>query len=456
MYTALRLSSRLRRDEAMVTVIDPLSYMTYQPFLPEAAAGNLEPRHVVVPLRRVLPHAQILNGRVTRIEHGRRVVTFLPNAGRSVEISYDIIVVAPGSIARTLPIPGLAENGIGFKTVGEAIFLRNHVLSKLDIAASTADVAVRKRALTFVFVGGGYAGVEAMAELEDMARDATKSYDGVEPSDMRWVLVEASDRILPEVSRDMGVYTVNELLRRNIEVRLSTRLNSAERHHIVLSDGDEFEADTLVWTAGVKPNPLVAETDFPLDEKGRIKGTPYLRIEGVDDAWCAGDSAAIPDLTNPGQFTGPSAQHAVRQAHRLGDNIAAVLRGGEPTEYRHAYAGSVASLGLHKGVAQIKLAESASRCADGRRGSCTARTTCRGCRRSTARCGSPPTGRLRCSSSARSCRSVRCRIRTRSSSSRRSPGYRRARRRQRAAGEKAVPVKKAAAKKQTPAPRRPE
>ncbi len=280
MYTALRLSSRLRRDEAMVTVIDPLSYMTYQPFLPEAAAGNLEPRHVVVPLRRVLPHAQILNGRVTRIEHGRRVVTFLPNAGRSVEISYDIIVVAPGSIARTLPIPGLAENGIGFKTVGEAIFLRNHVLSKLDIAASTKDVAVRKQALTFVFVGGGYAGVEAMAELEDMARDATKSYDGVEPSDMRWVLVEASDRILPEVSRDLGVYTVNELLRRNIEVRLGTRLNSAERHHIVLSDGDEFEADTLVWTAGVKPNPLVAETDFPLDDKGPDQRHPVPADRG--------------------------------------------------------------------------------------------------------------------------------------------------------------------------------
>ena len=356
MYTALRLSRRLAHGEALVTVIDPLSYMTYQPFLPEAAAGNLEPRHVVVPLRRVLPHAQVLNGRVTRIEHGRRVVTFMPNAGKSVEISYDIIVFAPGSVARTLPIPGLAESGIGFKTVGEAIFLRNHVLAKLDIAASTSDAAVRKRALTFVFVGGGYAGVEALAELEDMARDATKSYEGVQPSDMRWVLVEASDRILPEVSADMGVYTVNELGRRNIEVRLGTRLNSAEHHHIVLSDGDAFEADTLVWTAGVKPNPLVADTDFPVDEKGRIKGTAFLTIEGVDDAWTAGDSAAIPDLTNPGQFTGPSAQHAVRQAKRLGDNIAAVLRGGQPTEYRHAYAGSVASLGLHKGVAQVKLA----------------------------------------------------------------------------------------------------
>jgi NADH:ubiquinone reductase (H+-translocating) len=262
-------------------------------------------------------------------------------------------VVAPGSVARTLPIPGLAENGIGFKTVGEAIFLRNHVLAKLDIAASTSDVELRRRALSFVFVGGGYAGVEALAELEDMARDACKSYDGVEPSDMRWVLVEASDRILPEVSRDMGLYTVRELERRNISVRLATRLNSAVDHHVGLSDGDEFDADTLVWTAGVKPNPVLADSDLPLDEKGRLKGTSLLTVEGVDDAWTAGDSAAIPDLTKPGQFTGPSAQHAVRQAKQLGDNIAAVLHGGQPTPYKHAYAGSVASLGLHKGVAQV-------------------------------------------------------------------------------------------------------
>jgi NADH:ubiquinone reductase (H+-translocating) len=353
MYTALRLQQKLRRGEAMITVIDPLSYMTYQPFLPEAAAGNLEPRHVVVPLRRVLPQAQVLNGRVTRIEHGRRVVTFLPNAGAEVEISYDIIVVAPGSVARTLPIPGLAENGIGFKTVGEAIFLRNHVLAKLDIAASTSDRALRRRALTFVFVGGGYAGVEAFAELEDMARDACKSYEGVDPSDMRWVLVEATDRILPEVSRDMGEYTVRELQGRGMEVRLNTRLNSAENHHIVLSDGDEFDADTLVWTAGVKPNPIVAQSDLPIDEKGRVKGTEYLTVVGLEDAWTAGDSAAIPDVTRPGTFCGPSAQHAVRQAKQLGDNIAAVLHGGKPEEYRHSYAGSVASLGLHKGVAQI-------------------------------------------------------------------------------------------------------
>ena len=353
MYTALQLQRKLRRSEAMVTVIDPQSYMTYQPFLPEAAAGNLEPRHVVVPLRQVLPRVQVLNGRVTRIEHGRRVVRFLPNAGDSVDISYDILVVAAGSIVRTLPVPGLADCGIGFKTVGEAIFLRNHVLAKLDIAASTADPAVRRRALTFVFVGGGYAGVEALAELEDMARDACRAYDNVRPEDMRWVLIEATDHILPEVGSDMGRYTVGELRNRGIEVRLETRLDSAANRHLVLSDGEEFDADTLVWTAGVKPNPVVAASDLPIDERGRVKGTAQLTVEGVADAWAAGDCAAIPDLTKPGSYCGPSAQHAVRQARLLGDNIAATLRGGSPREYRHAYAGSVASLGLHKGVAQV-------------------------------------------------------------------------------------------------------
>ena len=353
MYTALRLQRNLRRDEATVTVIDPVSYMTYQPFLPEAAAGNLEPRHVVVPLRRVLPRVHMLNGRVTRIDHGRRFVTFLPNAGAQLEISYDVLVVALGSVARTLPIPGLAEVGIGFKTVGEAIFLRNHVLAKLDIAASTTDLRLRRRALTFVFVGGGYAGVEAFAELQDMARDACESYDGIEPSDMRWVLVEATDRILPEVSRDMGEYTVRELRGRGMDVRLGTRLNSAVDGRIVLSDGEEFDADTLVWTAGVKPNPVVAESDLPIDEKGRIRCTEYLSVLGTDDAWAAGDCAAVPDVTRPGALCGPSAQHALRQGKQLGDNITAVLRGGTPAEYRHSYAGSVASLGLHKGVAQI-------------------------------------------------------------------------------------------------------
>lgn len=354
MYTALRLQRKLRPGEASVTVVDPQSYMTYQPFLPEAAAGNLEPRHVVVPLRRVLPSAQVLNGRVTRVDHAHRTVEFLPNAGDPRQITYDILVFAPGSISRTLPVPGLAEYGVGFKTVAEAIYLRNRVLAQLDVAASTDDEQERRRALTFVFVGGGYAGVEALAELEDMARDACRSYPGIERSDMRWILVEATDRILPEVGPQMGQWTVENLRAKGIEVRLETLLKSAEKSHIVLSDEEEFDAGTLVWTAGVKPHPVVAASDLPTDRKGRLRATEYLTVDGTGDAWTAGDCAAVPDVTKePGELCAPNAQHAVRQARRLADNLVASLRGGSPRAYEHAYVGSVASLGLHDGVAQI-------------------------------------------------------------------------------------------------------
>jgi len=224
MYAALRLQRRLRPDEASITVVDPQSYMTYQPFLPEAGAGNLEPRHVVVPLRKVLRRCRVLGGRISQLDHARRTAVFEPHEGAPYGLTYDEVILAPGSIARTLPIPGLREVGIGFKTVAEAIYLRNHVLSKLEIAASTDDQKIRRRALTFLFIGGGYAGIEAMAELEDMARDALRYYEGLSPRDMRWVVVEASDRILPEVSREMSGYTIDVLERRGIEVKLNTRL----------------------------------------------------------------------------------------------------------------------------------------------------------------------------------------------------------------------------------------
>ena len=359
MYTALRLQRRLRAQLRVggtleVVVVDPRSYMTYQPFLPEAAAGSLEPRHVVVPLRRVLPRCAVLNGRVTAIDHANRTARLEPLRGEPYDLTYDVVVVAPGSIARTLPIPGLAELGIGFKQVEEAIALRNQVIEKLDIASASTDAALRRRLLTFVFVGGGYAGVEALAELEDMARYATRFYPQVSPKDLRFVLVEASGRILPEVGEDMGRYTVDRLRERDIEVKLETRLESCIGGHIELSDGDRFEAETLVWTAGVKASPVLARTDLPLDEKGRLVCDADLRVHGVDDAWSAGDCAAVPDLTKgPGQTTGPSAQHAVRQAKHLGDNIALAIAGKPTTPYKHKYVGSVASLGLHKGVAQV-------------------------------------------------------------------------------------------------------
>jgi NADH dehydrogenase len=354
LYTALRLQSKLRPGEATITVVEPHSYMTYQPFLPEASAGSLSPRHVVVPLRRVLRKCTVLNGRVTGLDHHRKVAMIDPLDGPEYELGYDIVVNALGSVARTLPIPGLADEGVGFKTVEEAIYLRNQILNCLDIAESTTDEQRRRRALTFVFVGGGYAGVEALAELEDLARDATAYYKRITPDDLRFVLVEATGRILPEVGEDMGEYTVVQLSERNIDIRLKTRLESCEKGLVKLSDGTSFESDTIVWTAGVKANPVMAHfAGLPLDEKGRLKCRADLRVEGVDDAWGAGDSCAVPDLTKPGEYTGPSAQHAVRQARRLADNIVAQVHGKPLTDYRHAYAGSVASLGLHKGVAQV-------------------------------------------------------------------------------------------------------
>ena len=341
-------------------VVTPDPYMTYQPFLPEAAAGSISPRHVVVPLRRVLDKCRIVVGEATAINHAARTawITTLAdpeNGTGATEIRYDELVLAPGSVSRTLPIPGLAEHGIGFKSIEEAIGLRNHVIEQMDIASSTRDPAIRDAALTFVFVGGGYAGVEALAELEDMARYASRYYHNVEPDDMTWILVEAAGRILPEVGEEMGQYAIRELRNRNIDVRLNTRLESCEHRVAVLSDGSRFPNRTLVWTAGVKPPPILAASDLPLNERGRIRCTARLTIDGVEHAWAAGDAAAVPDLTAdvPGKEIAPNAQHAVRQAKVLADNIIASLHGAPLDNYQHRYAGSVASLGLHKGVAHV-------------------------------------------------------------------------------------------------------
>jgi NADH dehydrogenase len=354
------MSKKLRSTEAEVTIVDPQPHMTYQPFLPEAAAGNISPRHAVVPLRRELRRCRVLSGEVVRIENSRKVATVQPIVGPAVEVPYDTIVVVPGSVSRTLPIPGLRESAVGFKTIGEAIWLRNHLLEQLDVAATTVDPETRRRALTFVFVGGGYAGIEALAEMEDMVRDALRYYAELDPAEMRWVLVEATRRILPEVDRDMGAYTVEQLRRRGMDVRLETRLESCVDGVVKLSDGDSFEADTIVWTAGVKPSPMLAHTDLPRDKKGRITCLPTLQVVApdgsvVDGVWSAGDGAAVPDLSSsePGALCSPSAQHAVRQAKRLADNVRAQIRGTAIKNYKHKHVGSVASLGLHKGVAQV-------------------------------------------------------------------------------------------------------
>ncbi len=352
LYAAMRILKKMRYGEATVTVVDPRSYMTYLPFLPEAAGGNVAPRNLVAPLRSALKKAEVLTGHVTGVDHARKVATIAPLAGDSYELPFDYLVVATGSVSRTFPIPGLAEHGIGMKTVEEAISLRNHVMQQLDKAESTADENVRRKALTFVVIGGGFAGVETIGEIEDMARDAAKIYKTVSRDDMRFILVEAANRILPEMGPDLGLWTKEKLEERDIEVFIETSMESCVDQHVVLKNGVEADASTIVWTAGVKPNPVLANFGLPLGPRGHVDTAPTLQVHGFDYVWSAGDNAQVPDLAvGEGAWCPPNAQHAVRQALVLGDNVISGMRGFPQQEYKHKNLGAVASVGLHKGVA---------------------------------------------------------------------------------------------------------
>ncbi|GAA3044093.1 hypothetical protein GCM10010519_77980 [Streptomyces lactacystinicus] len=320
-----------------ITVVEPQAYFTYHPLLAEVAAGSIDPRHVVVPLRRVLPDCRVLTARITRIEHAaRRALADAAGPGETpapVELPYDVLVVAPGSVSRTAPVPGLAEHGLGFSTVGEAVGLRNHVLEQLDLASATRDPALRQSALTFVFVGAGYAGVGALAELEDMTRTAVRGYHNVRAEDLHWVLVEATGRILAEESPELAAHTLGELRERGVDIRLHTTLESVADRVVVLSDGSRFGARTLVWTAGVRPAPLLRETDLPLDTLGRVRCLATLQAVGPDGralpgVWAAGDCAAVPDPNADGAPCAPNAQHAFAQAELLARNVVVALDRG--------------------------------------------------------------------------------------------------------------------------------
>lgn len=358
LYTALTLQ-RKARGKVDITLIDRRPYMTYAPFLPEAGAGSIEPRHAVVPLRRTLKGVRVLQAKVTGIAHADRTVTAQTDLGEQLTVGYDELVVALGAVSRTFPTPGLAENAIGFKYVEEAAAVRNRILNRIARAATTSDAALRSRLLSFVFVGGGFAGIEAFSETEDMARAALRYYPELSADDLNFVMVEAANHILPEMGPDMGEYTKHELESRGMRILLSTTLDSCVDGHVVLSNGEEFDADTIVWTAGVKPAPVLAKSDLPLGPRGHVSASPTLQVVDADGrvvpgAWAAGDGAQVPNLVEgEGDWCAPSAQHAVRQARHLGANLAAHLAGQPVTEYKHKHLGMVASLGLNKGVAVI-------------------------------------------------------------------------------------------------------
>src|SRR3954449_3363698 len=329
------------------TVVSPENFMLYTPLLPEAASGTLEPRHVVVPLRMMCPHAELLLGRATELDVASRSAQVSTDDGL-VTLEYENVVVALGAISRTLPIPGLADHALGFKSLADAIFLRNHVLRRLEAAAAAPSEGHRQRELTFVFVGAGYAGVEALAELSDLVRDALRYYPTLRDEPQQWVLVDAAPKILPEIPRSLGDYAARQLAGRGVDIRVSTTLESIEAHAAVLSDGDRIPTNTVVWTAGVRANPMNERFGLPLDERGRIKVQPTLQVEGLENVWALGDGARVPNLATPGAFDPPTSQHALRQARRLAKNLR-----GEPRPYRYRMLGQVATLGRYKGVADV-------------------------------------------------------------------------------------------------------
>jgi NADH dehydrogenase len=332
---------------AGATIVNPENYMLYTPILPEAASGSIEPRHVVVPLRQMCPHAELILGRVTALDTGARRAT-VETAEASFEVGYDRAVVAIGAVPRTFPVPGLAEHALPFKDLADAIQLRNHVLRELEAADVAADDADRARHLSFVFVGAGYAGVEALAELSDLVRDALRYYPRLQEARQRWVLVDAAPKILAEIPSRLGEYAARELARRGVEIRVSTMLASVDAYEAVLSNGERIPTNTLVWTTGVKANPLLGEWGLPLDDRSRVRVDELLRVDGLDDVWALGDGAAVPNTRTPGRTDPPTCQHALRQARRLAKNLL-----GDPEPYGYRMLGQVATLGRYKGIADV-------------------------------------------------------------------------------------------------------
>lgn len=326
------------------TIVSRENFMLYTPLLPEAASGTLEPRHVVVPLRQMCPHAELALGDVRTHDHAAGSVHVETLAG-PVDIGYERLVVALGATTRILPIPGLAEHGVGFKDIADAIALRNDVLLQLERAAIHPDDPSE---LGFVFVGAGYAGVEALAELNDMARAALRWYPPLRGVQQRWVLVDAAPKILPETPRRLGEYAERRLRKRGIEIHVGTTLASYDGREAVLANGTRIPARTLVWTAGVRPSPLLGELALPLDERGRVVVDETLRVEGSTRIWALGDCAAVPNCKTPGVLDPPTCQHALRQARRLAKNLT-----GEQKRYGYRMLGQVATLGRFKGIAEL-------------------------------------------------------------------------------------------------------
>ena len=354
LYTALGLEKRLRRDRHELILVSGENYMLYTPLLPEAAAGALEPRHIVVPLRTALHWTRPVIAAVTGIDTAARTVTVQPAIGGPRQLPYDHLVFALGSTTRMpAAVAGLRERAVGFKNLSEAIALRNRLLRNLELADATSDDAARRRLLTFVFIGGGYAGTETAAEMHSTAIDALRYYPNLSRAMLRFVLLEAAPTILRDLGDDFAGRVQRGLIEKGIEIRTGTTLKEVRADTCILSSGEPIPTETVVWTAGVAAHPLVQQLPGEHDGRGRIVTRPDMSLAAADGVWALGDSAAVPDAKAGGDMAPQTAQHALRQSRTLAHNIAATLDQRPTRPFAHGNLGMLAGLGHHDGAGRV-------------------------------------------------------------------------------------------------------
>ena len=353
MNAAMALDRQLERGlRAEVTLISRNNFFLFTPLLAEVAASLIEPRHAVNPIRRMLSRVRFIEGTVEELDPGGRTVRFVDKNGRSWLLSYEHCVLAPGGVTEFFGIPGLAENALTLKTLGDAVRIRNRIINLLERAALLPKQE-RRPLLTFVVVGGGLNGIEVGGELHDFILKALEDYTSIDGGEIRMVLIEMLDRLAPELPPELGIYAQRNLESRGIEIWLSARVTAYESHCLCVHDGRQLEAETVIWTAGVRPSPLIRTIEVPRPQGGdhRLPVNEYLQVLGYGTLWAIGDCALVPEPG--GGYQPPTAQHAIRQGRHVARNLVASLTGQnlEPHDYRGV--GMLATLGRYRGVGRV-------------------------------------------------------------------------------------------------------
>jgi NADH dehydrogenase len=351
-YCAQALEKRLPRSAAQVLLLDRNNYFVFHPLLVEAGTGSLEPRHAVVSLRAFLKRTTFRMAEVTEVDLGRREIGYRsPEGGDSGKVSYDHLVLAPGSATRLPAIPGLDQHGLEMKNLADAVALRDRAIGMLEAADASPDPEARRTLLHFVVVGGNFTGVEVAGELDVFLRRARRVYRNVRREDCRITLVEVTGRILSALDSGLADYAAARLSRRGVQIRLNASVARIEPDRAVLQGGESLPARTVIWCAGIRPAPLVERLHVPVDVRGYILCERDLRVRGFDNVWAAGDSAVVPDPA--GHPYPATAQHAIREGIHLAGNISRALAGKPRLPFNFSSIGSLAPLGCRTAVAQV-------------------------------------------------------------------------------------------------------